>query len=234
VERNPITYEHIQPDRVGNSRRIVVSEQAGVSNILAKARSFGITLDPDHASCRQLLTRLKQLESEGYQFEAAEASFELLMREALGRRHAWFELKGFQVHSEVLSSTGDRWSNSLATIKVNIYGEDFLEVAEGCGPVSALDGALRKALLNFYPAIADFHLSDYKVRILGSNAGTAAKTRVLVESTNGSQRWSTVGVSPNILEASYQAVVEAIEYGLFLHHQAPDAELVCSLGSQNV
>ncbi len=229
VERNPITYEHIQPEQIGNRRRIVVSEQAGLSNILAKARSFGITLDPDNPSCRQLLSRLKHLESEGYQFEAAEASFELLMREALGRRHAWFELKGFQVHSEVISHAESWLSNSLATIKVNIYGEDFLEVAEGCGPVSALDAALRKALLNFYPAIADFHLTDYKVRILGGDAGTSAKTRVLVESTNGAQRWSTVGVSPNILEASYQAVVEAIEYGLLLHHQAPDADLACLL-----
>lgn len=229
VERNPITYEHIQPEQVGNLRRIVVSEQAGLSNILAKARSFGITLSPDNPSCRQLLTRLKHLESEGYQFEAAEASFELLMREALGNRQTWFELQGFQVHSEMITQDGSGLSHSLATVKVNIYGENFLEAAEGCGPVSALDAALRKALLNFYPAIAGFQLTDYKVRILGGNAGTSAKTRVLVESSNGVQRWTTVGVSPNILEASYQAVVEGIEYGLLLHHQAPDADLACAI-----
>ncbi|MGF1497772.1 MAG: citramalate synthase [Elainellaceae cyanobacterium] len=220
VQRNPITYEHIRPEAVGNCRRIVISDQAGLSNVLEKARSFGIELQKDDPTCRQILQRLKRLESEGYQFEAAEASFELLMREALGQRQAWFELKGFQVHCDVAPSP-DLWhSNSLATIKVAINSRDFLEVAEGNGPVSALDAALRKALLNFYPAIAQFQLSDYKVRILDGGAGTSAKTRVLVESSNGPQRWTTVGVSTNILDASYQAVVEGIEYGLLLQTQA--------------
>jgi 2-isopropylmalate synthase len=210
VAKNPLTYEHISPEAIGNQRRIVISDQSGLSNVLSKASSFGIDLQKDDPACRQILQKLKELESEGYQFEAAEASFELLMREALGQRQAMFELKGFQVHCDMLRSE----SEAIATIKVRVKGEDLLEVAEGNGPVSALDRALRKALVKFYPEIAEFHLTDYKVRILDSGSGTEAKTRVLIESSNGHQRWTTVGVSSNILEASYQAVVEGIEYGL--------------------
>ena len=215
VERNPLTYEHIKPELLGNQRRIVISEQSGLSNVLSKARSFGIDLDKQDPACRQILERLKHLENKGYQFEAAEASFELLMRSALGQRQQWFELKGFQVHCDLLQG-GIPYSNALATIKVTVNGKDLLEVAEGNGPVSALDTALRKALVKFYPEIAAFHLTDYKVRILDSGTGTSAKTRVLVESSNAQERWMTVGVSSNILEASYQAVVEGIEYGLLL------------------
>ncbi|MGH2416047.1 MAG: citramalate synthase, partial [Microcystaceae cyanobacterium] len=216
VARNPLTYEHIQPELIGNQRRIVISEQSGLSNVLSKARSFGINLDKDDPTCRQILERLKKLEHEGYQFEGAEASFELLMRSALGQRREMFQLKGFQVHTDMLQGNGMPYSNALATIKVAVNGEDMLEVAEGNGPVSALDAALRKALVRSYPEIATFHLTDYKVRILDGGAGTSAKTRVLVESSNGKKRWTTVGVSTNILEASYQAVVEGIEYGLLL------------------
>jgi 2-isopropylmalate synthase len=218
VERNPLTYEHIQPERVGNLRRIVISEQSGLSNVLAKARTFGIELDKENPQARQILQRMKDLESEGYQFEAAEASFILLMYEALGRREQFFEVKGFQVHCDLVE--GKKNTNSLATIKVAVNGNNILEAAEGNGPVAALDAALRKALVNFYPHIAAFELTDYKVRILNGNTGTAAKTRALVESGNGQQRWTTVGVSTNILEASYQAVVEGLEYGLLLHFQA--------------
>ena len=216
VEKNPKTYEHITPEAVGNRRRIVVSDQAGLSNVLAKARSFGIELDKQNPASRQLLGRMKELESEGYQFEAAEASFELLMREALEQRPSFFELQGFQVHCDRAPSGADWSDRSLATVKVTVEGEEILAAAEGNGPVSALDTALRKALANVYPAIADFHLSDYKVRILDGRAGTSAKTRVLVESSDGHQRWTTVGVSGNIIEASYQAVVEGLEYGLLL------------------
>ncbi len=216
VERNPLTYEHLQPELIGNQRRIVISDQSGLSNVLSKARSFGIDLNKQDSTCRQILERLKDLENEGYQFEAAEASFELLMRSALGQRQEMFHLKGFQVHCDMLQGENMPYTNALATIKVTVNGEDMLEVAEGNGPVSALDTALRKALVKFYPAIAAFHLTDYKVRILDGTAGTSAKTRVLVESSNGKERWTTVGVSTNILEASYQAVVEGIEYGLLL------------------
>ncbi len=220
VEQNPQTYEHLQPERVGNLRRIVISDQSGLSNILAKARSFGIDLDKQDPACRQILQHLKHLENQGYQFEAAEASFELLMREALGQRRSPFEFKGFQVHYSLVSGPEAPLSNALATVKLAVDGKDILESAEGNGPVSALDAALRKALTNFYPEIETFHLTDYKVRILDGRAGTSAKTRVLVESSNGHQRWTTVGVSANILEASYHAVVEGLEYGLLLQNQA--------------
>jgi len=221
VQRNPQTYEHVAPERIGNCRRIVISEQSGLSNVLEKARSFGIDLDKHDPTCRQILQKLKTLESEGYQFEGAEASFALLMRQALGQRQRPFELKGFDVHcstdqgrvAELLQT------NSLATVKVAVNEQEILTAAEGNGPVSALDAALRKALVNFYPVIANFYLIDYKVRILDGRTGTSAKTRVLVEFSNGHQRWTTVGVSVNIIEASYQAVAEGLEYGLLLQNQ---------------
>jgi 2-isopropylmalate synthase len=215
VERNPLTYEHIRPELIGNRRRIVISDQAGLSNVLAKARSFGIDLDKSDPTCRHILDRLKELEHEGYQFEAAEASFELLMREALGQRERFFGVEGFQVHCGMVPGSASDTA-SLATVKLLVNGQHILEAAEGNGPVSALDAALRKALINVYPVIADFHLTDYKVRILDGTAGTSAKTRVLVASSNGYQRWTTVGVSGNIIEASYQATLEGLEYGLML------------------
>ncbi|MFQ4145688.1 citramalate synthase [Chlorogloeopsis sp. ULAP02] len=229
VERNPLTYEHIQPAQVGNRRRIVISEQSGVSNVLAKARCFGIQLDKQNPTTQRILERLKELESEGYQFEAAEASFELLMRQALGNRQQFFEIKGFQVHCDLVQE--EETTSSLATVKVAVNGKDILEAAEGNGPVAALDAALRKALVNFYPQIAAFELTDYKVRILNGHTGTSAKTRVMVESGNSHQRWTTVGVSPNILVASYQAVVEGLEYGLLLHSQAEQAEAMMRASS---
>ncbi len=216
VARNPLTYEHIKPEIIGNERRIVISDQSGLSNVLSKAKSFGIDLNKEDQICQHILEKLKILEAQGYQFEAAEASFELLMRESLGQRKETFELKGFQVHCDMLKSVTMPGSSAVATIKVGVNGEDILEVAEGNGPVSALDAALRKALVKFYPEIAEFYLTDYKVRILDSESGTEAKTRVLVESSNSHQRWTTLGVSSNILDASYQAVVAGIEYGLLL------------------
>lgn len=234
VERNPKTYEHIDPSDVGNRRRIVISEQSGLSNIVAKARCFGLDLDRANPRSRELLARLKHLEQEGYQFEAAEASFELLMREALDRRPAMFVIKGFQVHcgqKDLLSADFQATSNSgrshaLATVKVAVKGKDLLHAAEGDGPVEALDQALRKALEQFYPELARFYLTDYKVRILDSTAGTAAKTRVLVESSDGAQRWTTVGLSTNIIDASYQAVVEGLEYGLLRLYSPATAKLL--------
>ncbi len=223
VQKNPLTYEHIPPETIGNQRRIVVSDQAGLSNILAKARTFGIDLDRNNPTSRKILQQLKDLENQGYQFEAAEASFDLLMREALGTRQTFFTLKGFQVHCD---KSSDEICQALATVKVTVNGQDILEAAEGNGPVSALDAALRKALMNFYPMIAEFQLRDYKVRILDGGSGTSAKTRVLVESSNGQQRWTTVGVSTNIIDASYQAVVEGLEYGLLLKQQENPVSVV--------
>ncbi len=216
VEKNPLTYEHIQPELVGNQRRIVISDQSGLSNVLHYAAKFGINLSKQDVTCRQILDQLKTLENEGYQFEAAEASFELLMRSILEPGKQLFQLKGFQVHCNIHQEVDNPASKALATIKLEVDGTNLLEVAEGNGPVAALDSALRKALVRFYPQIADFYLADYKVRILDSGAGAAAKTRVLVESSNGIKRWTTIGVSANILDASYQAVVEGMEYGLLL------------------
>ncbi len=216
VEKNPLTYEHIEPEKIGNNRRIVISEQAGLSNVLAKARTFGIELDKNNPAARQILRHLKELESQGYQFEAAEASFELLMREALGKRQHLFTIKGFQVHCDLSQDVDSCNSSAMATVKLAVNGQDILEAAEGNGPVAALDAALRKALVNFYPQVANFELTDYKVRILDEYSGTAANTRVLVEWRSDFQRWTTVGVSTNILNASYQAVVEGLEYGLLL------------------
>ncbi|ERN41540.1 2-isopropylmalate synthase/homocitrate synthase family protein [Rubidibacter lacunae KORDI 51-2] len=226
VERNPLTYEHVPPEAIGNQRRIVISEQAGISNIVAKARSFGIQLDKKDPACREILQTLKDLEHRGYQFEVADASFELLVRAALERRPERFQLMGFQVHCDMLRDEKTLLSDAIATIKVAVDGEHILESAEGNGPVSALDEALRKALVKFYPEIASFHLTDYKVRILDSTVGTEAVTRVLVESSDGARRWTTIGVSPNILSASYQAVVDGIEYGLLLQSSARSAASV--------
>ncbi len=235
VERNPKTYEHVDPTTIGNLRRIVISDQAGLSNIMAKARSFGLKLDRTNPKSRQLLQRLKSLEDEGYQFEAAEASFELLMRETLGQRPKMFEIHGFQVHCHRMHCVGNQIncspqdppsSSSLATVKVAVDGKILLHAAEGNGPVEALDHALRKALEQFYPELERFYLTDYKVRILDSPAGTAAKTRVVVEFGDGEHRWTTVGLSPNILEASYQAVVEGLEYGLLKLRSQVEAKLV--------
>jgi 2-isopropylmalate synthase len=150
------------------------------------------------------------------------------MKEVLGKRKELFHLKQFHVHCDIVKEGKMPCTNALATIKVMVNNQDLLEVAEGNGPVSALDQALRKALVNFYPQVAGFHLTDYKVRILNGAEGTSAKTRVLVESSNGEQRWTTVGVSTNIIDASYQAVVEGIEYGLLLDSEPtyPDNSLL--------
>ncbi|NJM95399.1 MAG: citramalate synthase, partial [Acaryochloridaceae cyanobacterium CSU_5_19] len=218
VQRDPQTYEHINPQVVGNHRRIVISEQAGLSNVLAKASHCGVTLNKQNPISRQILKQLKQLEHDGYQFELAEASFELLLRQALEERPTLFELQGFDVHCDsgplIEGQQRGFSSTALATVKVMVGFQEFLTAAEGNGPVSALDAALRKALVDVYPAIAKFQLTDYKVRILDGSRGTSAKTRVLVESSDGQERWTTVGVSTNIIGASYQAVAEGIEYGL--------------------
>ncbi|MGC1307680.1 MAG: citramalate synthase [Phormidesmis sp.] len=215
VKRNPKTYEHIRPEDIGNNRHIVVSSSSGGSTILAKAQSYNIDLHKDDPAVRRIANSVKELESRGYQFEAAEASFEMLMLKELGKHQPMFQLKGFEVTYDVLQSDVQCNIGARATVKVCVGGEDVLEVAECIGPVSALDKALRKALVRFYPIIETFHLTDYKVRILNSEAGTAAKVRVLVESSNKHQRWSTLGVSVNILEASFQAVASGIEYGLY-------------------
>ncbi|MBI2870286.1 MAG: citramalate synthase [Candidatus Omnitrophica bacterium] len=205
------TYEHVDPVRVGNIRRFLISELSGKTNILIKAKEMQVDLDKKNPETREILEKLQDLEHQGYHFEGAEASFDVLMKKMLKKHRAFFKLEGFRVAVE---KHADSSVTSEATIKVNVDGREEHTAAEGEGPVNALDHALRKALKSFYPQIADMHLTDYKVRVLDAKAGTAAKVRVFIESSDQEGTWSTVGVSENIIEASWQALVDAIEYKL--------------------
>lgn len=208
IQKNPLTYEHIHPELVGNERRILISELAGQSSILAKAREMRIDLSKNSPQTRKILSVVKEKENEGYQFETAEASFELLIKRALGQTRPFFDLKKFEVIVE--KRAGQITSDAI--IKIEINGKQKYIVAEGDGPVHALDTALRRALEEDYPLVKDIHLTDYKVRVLDAKEGTAAKVRVLIESTDGRYNWGTVGVSENLIEASWQALVDSIEY----------------------
>ncbi|MDH4231412.1 MAG: citramalate synthase, partial [Nitrospirota bacterium] len=213
IRKHPGTYEHIIPELVGNTRRILVSDQAGKSSILRKAEEFGIKLSGDSPEVQTIVAELKDLENQGYQFEGAEASFELLMKRALGLHKRFFELIEFRVIVE--KRTKKEEPISEATIKLRIENETEHTVAESKkGPVNALDKALRKALEKSYPVLREVKLHDYKVRVLTAGAGTTAKVRVLIESGDKDKRWGTVGVSENIIEASYQALVDSIDYKL--------------------
>ena len=212
VQKHPETYEHINPEAVGNRRRVLVSELAGKSNILWKAREFGINLDQDTPDSRRILDRLKELEDQGFQFEGAEASFELLMERALGRHRPYFALEAYRVIVEEQNT--DQEPVAEATVRVRVKGMLEHTAASGNGPVNALDHALRKALEEFYPGLRTMKLLDYKVRILDESKGTAAKTRVLITSGDGDETWGTVGVADNIIEASWQALVDSVEYKL--------------------
>ena len=213
VERNPITYEHIEPERVGNVRRILISDQSGKSNVLYKAKKFGLNLDSTDPVVSNIVKELKDLENQGFQYEGAEASFELLMRKALGTRHHYFDLKGFRVISQKPSM--DEPSQDEATIRIVVESAGEVHTAAlGDGPVNALDKALRKALTRFYPNLKDMELADYKVRVLAGEHGTGAKVRVLIQSRDHDSEWGTVGVSHDILDASWQALVDSITYKL--------------------
>jgi 2-isopropylmalate synthase len=212
VLKHPETYEHVDPDAVGNQRRVLVSELAGQSNVLWKAREYGIDLDKNTPDARRILEMLKRLEDEGFLFEGAEASFELLMERALGNHRPYFELGGYRVIVE--ENAGDGEPVAEATVRLRVKGVEEHTAASGNGPVNALDHALRKALEDFYPSLREMALLDYKVRILDESKATASKTRVLITSGDGSDTWGTVGVADNIIEASWQALVDSIEYKL--------------------
>jgi 2-isopropylmalate synthase len=212
VLKHPETYEHTDPERVGNHRRVLVSELAGQSNILWKAREYGIDLDKNTPDARRILEMLKRLEDEGFQFEGAEASFELLMERALGNHRPYFDLDGYRVIVE--EDNGDEEPVAEATVRLKVKGIPEHTAASGNGPVNALDHALRKALEDFYPKLEEMVLLDYKVRILDESKGTGAKTRVLITSGDGDETWGTVGVADNIIEASWRALVDSIEYKL--------------------
>ncbi|MFO0775474.1 MAG: citramalate synthase [Nitrospiraceae bacterium] len=219
VQKNPATYEHIRPEQVGNRQRFLVSDAAGRSGLLAKVESFGVVLDKEHASTHELLATLKARESDGYQYEGAEGSFELLVRKALGTHTPSFELVGFRVIVD--QEDRDETARSEATVMVRVGQEVAHTAALGKGPVNALDHALRKALEPFYPELREVRLLDYKVRVLAASHGTEAKVRVLIESGDQSAKWGTVGVSANIMEASWQALADGIEYKLLQRRRAP-------------
>ncbi len=213
MERNPKTYEHIDPALVGNRRRILVSDLSGRSTIKRKAEEFGLELNKSDPVAMQVLDELKDLENQGYQFEAAEASFELLIQKAMGKSKRYFELVSFRVIDQ--KSTEDGGPVSEATIMVKVGGHVEHTAALGEGPVNALDNALRKALEKFYPQLKTMKLSDYKVRVLPGKDGTASRVRVLIESRDGADQWGTVGVSHDILEASWQALVDSVNYSMY-------------------
>ncbi|HSN83830.1 MAG TPA: citramalate synthase [Polyangiales bacterium] len=211
IRRHPESYEHVNPSLVGNTSRVVVSELSGRSNVLSKAEELGLEVNTDHGG--RVLEKIKELEAKGFAYEAAEASVALLMARQQSGYEPPFEVLDFQ------AGVGRRRGGGMfaeATVKVQIGDEVVHTAGEGNGPVSALDSALRKALLPSFPEVADIHLSDYKVRILDGHSGTGATTRVLIDSQSAHDTWSTVGASSNIIEASLQALIDSIEYGLTL------------------
>jgi 2-isopropylmalate synthase len=212
IQRHPETYEHMRPEKVGNATRVLISDLSGRANILAKAQQFNIDLDSQDPVTLEILEEIKEMENKGYQFEGAEASFELLMRKALGTLRHHFSVVGFRVIDT--KKTEDDKPMSEATVKVKVGGRIEHTAAEGDGPVNALDNALRKALEHFYPQLKEMRLLDYKVRVLPSGHGTASVTRVLIESGDIDSRWGTVGVSDNIIDASYHALIDALQYKL--------------------
>ncbi len=216
VEKDPRTYEHIDPALVGNRRHLVVSDQAGRSNILARFRELDIDVDVKDDRLNSLVELVKAREFEGYAYDGAEASFELLARRALGGVPRYFKLTRFRLMDDRRwNARGELVTESEATVTIDVGGAPYMEVATGNGPVNALDTALRKALLPIYPALEDMRLADYKVRILTPQSGTAAVTRVMIESTDDSgRRWTTVGVSPNIIDASFNALHDGITWKL--------------------
>ncbi len=212
IRKKAMMYEHVEPASVGNRQRVLISDLSGESNILYKAAEFKIDLESKDPKVRQILENLKRLENQGFQFEGAEGSFEILMKKALGEHKKFFELMGFRVIVEKKEEGAP--SLSEATIMVRVGDRVEHTAAVGNGPVNALDHAIRKALEKFYPELREVKLYDYKVRILSSKDGTAAQTRVLIESGDGKSKWGTVGVSENIIEASWQALVDSIDYKL--------------------
>ena len=207
--KDALTYEHMNPEDVGNHRRVLVSELAGLSNLLYKAQELGLDVSHYDAESRRIIRQIKELENQGFQYEGAEASLELLLRKAFGQQQDPFQLHNLKI---IMEKREDDNISSEAMVKLSVGDQVYHTAAEGNGPVDALDRTLRKALAEVYPDINAMHLSDYKVRVLNGDAGAAAKVRVLVESSGPKGKWSTVGVSENIIEASYQALVDSIGY----------------------
>ena len=214
IMKEPATYEHIAPERVGNKRKLLVSDQSGRSNLIAELERIGLAVDRDDPRLSRLLDAVKEREALGYAYELADASFELLARRLLGKVPRYFDVEKFDVNVEQrINAKGERVTVSMAVVKVKVGGEALISAAEGNGPVNALDLALRKDLGKYQSYIAGLELTDYRVRIL--NAGTEAVTRVLIESADeDGDHWTTVGVSANIIDASFQALMDSIVYKL--------------------
>jgi 2-isopropylmalate synthase len=210
VAKNPASYEHIDPALVGNERRILVSELSGQSTILSKTQKYQIA--HDKATMAAILNQVQDLENAGYEFEAAEASFDILVKKAVGTYKPWFERLAYRVNIEQAQAATPI---TEATVKLRVGGSVEHTVSEGDGPVNALDAALRKALVQYYPRLDEMQLVDYKVRVVNPKEGTAARVRVVIESRDGHDVWGTVGVSENVVEASWLALADAIEYKLF-------------------
>jgi 2-isopropylmalate synthase len=230
VRRNPRTYEHIPPERVGNRQRIVLSDQSGQSNILYKARQYGFQLDKGDPFVLELLSELKKREDEGYEYAAAEASYELLVNRVLGRARSYFRIAAIRILDSLFTENGEPFTE--ATVMLRVGGLLEHTAATGRGPVNAMDNALRKGLEKFYPALAQMELLDFKVRVLSrpqgatEGRGTASFVRVLIESGDRKSRWTTVGVSYNIIEASRQALEDSINYKLFKDDQRKLTEAI--------
>ncbi|MCU0581906.1 MAG: citramalate synthase [Syntrophales bacterium] len=211
IIKNAVAYEHIKPELVGNVQRVLVSDLSGKSNIEYKARELGVDLGLDEAMSRRIVQKIKEMEDKGYQFDAADGSLALLMKKATGEFEEPFTLECFHVITSQMSTNP---ATSQATIKISVGGEVEITAAEGNGPINALDCALRKALITFYPEISDMHLVDFRVRILEGSDGTGAMVRVLLDSRDDTDFWSTIGVSSNVIEASWHALVDSIQYKL--------------------
>ncbi|ULL14662.1 citramalate synthase [Paenibacillus sp. H1-7] len=211
ILRNSSTYEHIEPELVGNKQRVLVSELAGQSNLVFKAQELGLDFDTNNQQTKQLIEQIKEMEHQGFQFEGADATLELLIRNAYGKLEEAFTLDSFKI---MVVKNANQPVITEAIVKLTINGETVYNAAEGNGPVNALDNALRKCLQQYYPALQSMYLSDYKVRVLDEKDTTAAKVRVLIETTDSSGSWSTVGVSGNVIEASWDALIDSIRYAL--------------------
>jgi 2-isopropylmalate synthase len=211
ILKNPIAYEHIEPGTVGNRRRVLVSDLSGKSNIEYKAKELGIELDDQKVDSQRIVQKIKKMEDSGYQFEAAEGSLWLLINKATNKIRDAFILESFRVSVEKDKSQS---CVSHATIKISVGGEEEITAAEGDGPVNALDNALKKALSKFFPEVNEMGLVDFRVRVIDGREGTASKVRVRIESRDDKEIWATIGVSENIIEASWQALMDSVEYKL--------------------
>jgi 2-isopropylmalate synthase len=228
VEKSPSSFEHVDPEKVGNARSLLMSEVSGRSSVVRRVREIAPEVTKGARIAAEVAARLKQLEAEGYQFEGAEASFELEIKKMLGAHRQFFELASFKVFVGEPAVDG---VGSAAWVKIRVGGQEYITAGEGEGPVHALDSAIRKSVEHFYPQIAGMKLTDYKVRVIDSGAATAAKVRVLIESTDGRDSWATVGVSSDIILASWKALVDSIEYMLMKASCAGSAGAAGSAGS---